>query len=287
MFYKKYKSIVSPNNGMNIYRGCAHGCIYCDSRSTCYQIDHTFEDIEVKEDAPKQLEDELRKKRKKAMIGTGSMSDPYNHIERDIEYTRKCLEVIYKYHFGISILTKSDLILRDIDLIDKINNDSKAVVQITLTTADDELCKRIEPNVAPTSKRVEVLKECKRRNIPTVVWLCPFLPFINDNKKNIEELMKICIENNVKGIIYFGIGLTLREGNREYFYKCLDKEFPGIKEKYIKYYGNNYIVNSFNNTELSSYIIDTCKKHHIMCDNDEVFAYLKEYPSKYTQIPLF
>ena len=287
MFYKKYKSILSPNNGMNIYRGCTHGCIYCDSRSTCYQIDHTFEDIEVKEDAPKQLEEELRKKRKKAMIGTGSMSDPYNHIERDIEYTRKCLEVIYKYHFGISILTKSDLILRDIDLIDKINKDSKAVVQITLTTADDELCKKIEPNVAPTSKRVEVLKECKRRNIPTVVWLCPFLPFINDNKKNIEELMKICIENNVKGIIYFGIGLTLREGNREYFYKCLDKEFPGLKEKYIKYFGNNYIVNSFNNNELSSYIIDTCKKHHIMCDNDEVFAYLKEYPSKYTQIPLF
>ena len=287
MFYKKYKSILSPNNGMNIYRGCTHGCIYCDSRSTCYQIDHDFEDIEVKEDAPKQLEEELRKKRKKAMIGTGSMSDPYNHIERDIEYTRKCLEVIYKYHFGISILTKSDLILRDIDLIDKINKDSKAVVQITLTTADDELCKKIEPNVAPTSKRVEVLKECKKRNIPTVVWLCPFLPFINDNKKNIEELMKICIENNVKGIIFFGIGLTLREGNREYFYKCLDKEFPGLKERYIKYFGNNYIVNSFNNTELSSYIIDTCKKHHIMCDNDEVFAYLKEYPSKYTQIPLF
>ena len=272
---------------MNIYRGCTHGCIYCDSRSTCYQIDHDFEDIEVKEDAPKQLEEELRKKRKKAMIGTGSMSDPYNHIERDIEYTRKCLEVIYKYHFGISILTKSDLILRDIDLIDKINKDSKAVVQITLTTADDELCKKIEPNVAPTSKRVEVLKECKKRNIPTVVWLCPFLPFINDNKKNIEELMKICIENNVKGIIFFGIGLTLREGNREYFYKCLDKEFPGLKERYIKYFGNNYIVNSFNNTELSSYIIDTCKKHHIMCDNDEVFAYLKEYPAKYTQIPLF
>lgn len=287
MFYKKYKSILSPQNGMNIYRGCTHGCIYCDSRSKCYHIDHEFTDIEVKEDAPNQLEKELLSKRKPCMIGTGAMTDPYNHVEKEIMYTRKCLEVILKHHFGIAIQTKSDLILRDIDLINEINKDSKAVVQITLTTADDELCKKIEPNVAVTSKRVEVLKRCKELGIPTIVWLCPFLPYINDTEDNINKLIDICIENDVKGIIYFGAGLTLREGNREYFYKCLNQDFPGLKDRYIAKYGNTYEVTSSNNLYLSKIIYNRCKEHHIMCNNDEVFAYLKEYPDRYEQISLF
>ncbi|MCR5308820.1 MAG: radical SAM protein [Bacilli bacterium] len=287
MFFRKYKSILSPQNGMNIYRGCTHGCIYCDSRSKCYQINHDFADIEVKQDAPKQLDLELSMRRKPCMIGTGSMTDPYNHVEKDIEYTRKCLKVILKHHCGVAIQTKSDLILRDIDLINKINKDSKAVVEITLTTADDELCKRIEPNVCSTSKRVEILRKCKELGIPTVVWLCPFLPFINDNEENINKLMDICIENDVKGILFFGVGLTLREGNREYFYECLDKEFPGLKEKYIKQYGNKYEVSSDRNSELSKIIIDRCKKNNIMCDVTEIFKYLREYPNRFEQMSLF
>lgn len=287
MFFRKYKSILSPQNGINIYRGCTHGCIYCDSRSKCYQINHDFADIEVKEDAPKQLDIELSMKRKPCMIGTGSMTDPYNHVEKDIEYTRKCLEVILKHHCGVAIQTKSDLILRDIDLINEINKDSKAVVEITLTTADDELCKRIEPNVCVTSKRVEILRKCKELGIPTVVWLCPFLPFINDNEENINKLMDICIENDVKGVLFFGVGLTLREGNREYFYECLDKEFPGLKEKYIKQYGNKYEVSSNNNEVLSKIIIDRCREHNIMCDINQVFSYLRKYPDKFEQISLF
>ena len=287
MFYRKYKSILSANNGINIYRGCTHGCIYCDSRSKCYQMDHDFENVEVKEDAPIQLDKELFLKRKPCMVGTGSMSDPYCHIEEQIKYTRKCLEVIYKHHCGVAIQTKSDLILRDIDLINNINKDSKAVVEITLTTADDNLCKILEPNVTPTSKRVEVLKKCKELGIPTIVWLCPFLPFINDTRENISKLMDICIKNNVKGILFFGVGLTLREGNREYFYKCLDKHFPGLKHKYIKTYGNSYEVTSPNNEELTKLIIEKCKKHGIMYGNDKVFSYLMEYPKGYEQITLF
>ena len=287
MFFRKYKTILSPQNGMNIYRGCTHGCIYCDSRSKCYQINHDFADIEVKEDAPSQLDKELSMKRKPCMIGTGSMTDPYNHVEKEIEYTKKCLEVILKHHCGVAIQTKSDLILRDIDLINEINKDSKAVVEITLTTADDELCKVIEPNVCPTSKRVEVLKKCKELGVPTVVWLCPFLPFINDNEENINKLMDFCIENDVKGILFFGVGLTLREGNREYFYECLDKSFPGLKEKYIKQYGNKYEVSSNKNEILSKIIIDRCREHNIMCDINEVFSYLRKYPEKFEQISLF
>ena len=287
MFFRKYKSILSPQNGMNIYRGCTHGCIYCDSRSKCYQINHDFADIEVKEDAPKQLDTELSMKRKPCMIGTGSMTDPYNHVEKEIEYTRKCLEVILKHHCGVAIQTKSDLILRDIDLINAINKNSKAVVEITLTTANDELCKRIEPNVCPTSKRVEILRKCKELGIPTVVWLCPFLPFINDNEENINKLMDVCIDNDVKGILFFGVGLTLREGNREYFYECLDKEFPELKDKYIKKYGNKYEVSSDKNDMLSKIIVDKCKKHNIMYNINDVFKYLREYPNKFEQISLF
>jgi DNA repair photolyase len=287
MFYKKYKSILSPQNGMNIYRGCTHGCIYCDSRSECYQINHEFADIEIKEDAPKLLDIELSNKRKPCMVGTGSMTDPYNHVEKEIQYTRQCLEVILKHHCGVGVLTKSDLILRDLDLLDKINKDSKAVVQITLTTSDDELCKKIEPNVCPTSRRIEVLKKCQELGIPTVVWLCPFLPFINDTHDNITNLLDSCIKVGVKGIVFFGVGLTLRKGNREYFYECLDKDFPGIKEKYIKQFGTSYQINSPNHDILKQIIIDKCRKNNIMIDINEVFSYMKKYPEPFEQLDLF
>ncbi|MBR6380290.1 MAG: radical SAM protein, partial [Lachnospiraceae bacterium] len=203
-------------NGMNIYRGCSHGCIYCDSRSTCYQFTHPFEDIEVKQNAPQLLENALRSKRKKCMIGTGSMSDPYMHCEKELGLTRRCLEIIRKYEFGLAIQTKSDLILRDLDLLEEIHRTAKCVVQITLTTFDDDLCAVLEPHVCNTKRRIEVLQIMKERGIPTVVWMTPILPFINDTKENITEILKACIRTGVKGIICFDMGLTLREGNREY-----------------------------------------------------------------------
>ncbi len=168
MHYVLAKNILSSKNGMNLYRGCLHGCIYCDSRSKCYQMHHDFTDIEVKKNAIQLLEYELKKKIP-CMIGTGSMSDPYMNIEKDLQYTKKMLELVYKYGFGVTIITKSDLILRDIDLIEQIHKKTKAVVQITLTTYDEDLCKIIEPNVATTKRRFEVLMDCKKRGIPTVV----------------------------------------------------------------------------------------------------------------------
>jgi len=287
MHYKEYKSILSANNGMNLYRGCSHGCIYCDSRSKCYQINHLFEDIEIKKDAYIMLDKELSKKKHPVMIGTGSMTDPYLHLETSVRMTRKCLEVIYKHYCGVAVLTKSARILEDIDLIDKINQKAKAVVEVTLTTADDNLCKIIEPNVSVTSERVEILKECKKRNIPTVVWLSPFLPYINDTKENILKLLDYLSENNVYGVVFFGIGLTLRDGNREYFYQKLDEHFPGLKEKYIKEYGNNYIISSPNNNELSKLLISECKKRGIEYNPDKVFEYMRKYPNKYGQLSLF
>ena len=249
MHFVKVKGILSARNGMNLYRGCNHGCIYCDSRSNCYHIDHQFEDIEVKENAIELLENSLKSKRKKVMVGTGSMTDPYIPLEMELCNVRKSLELIYKYGHGFTVITKSDRILRDLDLLKKINEKTKCVVQMTLTTYDEELCKILEPNVSTTSERFEVLKTLRDSGIPTIVWLCPILPYINNTKENIEGLLSYCIEAKVKGIISFGMGLTLREGNREYFYEKLDRHFPGMKEKYIKNYGNSYIIDSPNNRE--------------------------------------
>lgn len=284
MHFKEAKGILSSTNGMNIYRGCQHGCIYCDSRSTCYHIEHAFEDIEVKSNAIELLESALKRKRKKCVIGTGSMTDPYIPLEKELQYTRRCLEVIERHGFGLAILTKSDLILRDLDLLKKINMKSKCVVQMTLTTADDDLCRKIEPGVCPTGRRIEVLEILRRENIPTVVWLCPILPFINDTETNIRALMEYTVRVNVRGIVFFGIGMTLREGDREYFYTQLGRLFPGMKQRYIAKYGNAYQIVSDHNRELSGIVFDTCRNNSIMYNPDQVFKWMKTYDDKYRDV---
>ena len=273
--------------GMNIYRGCSHGCIYCDSRSKCYQFKHPFEDIEVKQNAPMLLEAALRSKRKKCMIGTGAMSDPYMHIEEELRMTRRCLEIILQYEFGAAIQTKSDRILQDIELLDKINKKAKCVVQVTLTTYDEDLCRIIEPNVCNTKRRIEILEEMQKRGIPTVVWLSPILPFINDTEDNIGKILDECVRVGVKGIICFGMGLTLREGDREYYYTALDKYFPGLKRKYINTYGNAYELPSPNNDQLMRKFMSVCRENNILCTPDACFKYLQEFPDRYEQMSIF
>jgi len=289
MHFKEAKGILSAQNGMNIYRGCTHGCIYCDSRSKCYQMEHDFEDIEVKSNAPELLEAALRSKRKKCMIGTGSMCDPYMHCETELKYTRKCLEIIDKYGFGVTIITKSSNILRDLDLLKRINEQSKCVVQMTLTTFDEKLCKILEPNVSTTKERFETLEMLRDNGIPTVVWLCPILPFINDTEENLKGILDYCIKAKVYGILCFGMGVTLREGDREYFYSKLDEHFPGMKQKYIRKYGNNYEVTSDHNVNLMKIFYSECKKHEIVCKTDDIFKYLHryEYKSQGEQLSLF
>ena len=280
MHYVKAKGILSAQNGMNLYRGCSHGCIYCDSRSRCYQMNHAFEDIEVKENALELLEDALRRKRKKCMIGTGAMTDPYIPLEMELGNMRKALSLIERYGFGVTMQTKSDRILRDMDLLRKINRQSKCVVQMTLTTADEELCKKLEPNVSTTGQRFDVLKQMRDAGIPTVVWLSPILPFINDTEDNITGILDMCIEAKVYGVICFGMGLTLREGNREYFYSQLDCLFPGLKEKYIRQYGNQYEVPSPRSRELMRLFHQKCGSNGIVHDNGKIFEYLHTYEDK-------
>lgn len=279
------KSILSRNNGMNLYRGCTHGCIYCDSRSDVYGMKHEFEDIEVKENALDLLKKELIK-RPKSMIGTGAMTDPYIPLEADLKYLRQSLELIDRYGFGFTCITKSDLILRDLDLLKKINSKSKVVIQMTLTTSDDELCSILEPDVCNTSRRIEVLNILKDEGIPSVVWLCPILPYINDTADNINSILDSCIEADVKGILCFGMGLTLRKGNREHFYQKLDEHFPGLKNRYVNEFGNDYFIPSPDNDRLMDIFYRKTSQNNILNNSQEIFEYLHDFPQKSYQSKL-
>ena len=245
-------------------------------------MNHDFEDIEVKENSLVLLENALQGKKKKAMIGMGSMTDPYIPLEENLRYTRRAMEIVNRYGFGFTSITKSDRVMRDIDVFKEINQNSKAVLQMTLTTYDDELCKIIEPGVSVTSRRFEVLKAFQGEGIPTVVWLCPILPYINDTEENIKGILEYCIEAGVKGVICFGMGLTLREGNREYFYKKLSEHFPELPARYAREFGNSYVLGSPDNDKLMRIFHETCEKHGIMHNNDEIFKYLSTFEEKYS-----
>lgn len=285
MHFVNAKSILSAQNGMNLYRGCTHGCIYCDSRSLCYHNPIPFEDIEVKQNAPELLEDRLRRKREKCMIGTGSMCDPYMHCERDLTLTRRCLEIIDRYGFGVAIQTKSDLIMRDIDLLESINKKAKCVVQMTLTTYDEKLCKLIEPNVCTTRRRYEVLKEMQARGIPTIVWMTPILPYVNDTEENLAGILNYCKDAGVRGIIKFDFGVTLREGDREYCYAAFDRFFPGLRHLYETKYGNAYNLQSPNNSKLMKNFRTFCHENNLLVD-DQCFEYMRTFPAeKLNQMP--
>lgn len=288
MHYVMAKHILSSKNGMNLYRGCQHGCIYCDSRSDCYQMDHEFSDIAVKENALDLLEEALRRKRRACMIGTGSMSDPYMPLEGQLRYTRKALELIYQYGCGAALITKSDRVLEDLDLLKAIHERTKCVVQMTMTTYDENLCRILEPNVCTTKARFEALKVLEKAGIPTVVWLSPILPFLNDTRENMEGILDYCRQAGVRGVICFGMGVTLRDGNRQYFYRQLDRHFPGLKEEYIRLYGNSYVLESPRSRELMQLFHSYCERSGIMHDNEEIFRYLSAFEEKQMQqISLF
>lgn len=286
MHFVQVKGILSSKNGMNLYRGCSHGCIYCDSRSACYHMDHDFEDIEVKANALELLELALKRKRKKCMLGTGAMTDPYIPLEEELGNVRKALSLAYRYGFGFTLITKSARVLRDLDLLKAIHERTKCVVQMTLTTYDEDLCRKLEPGVSTTRERFEALKQLNRAGIPTVVWLSPILPFINDTEENIRGILDYCIQAKVYGVICFGMGMTLREGNREYFYSQLDRLFPRMKERYIRAYGTQYVVNSPRNEELMKLFGRICDANGIVRDREKIFRYLETFEEKNKSVQL-
>lgn len=270
---------------MNLYRGCSHRCIYCDSRSNCYHIDN-FDIIRGKENALYILEQELSKKKEKGVIGIGAMSDTYNPLENQYNQTREALKLISKYDFGVSIDTKSDLILRDIDLLKEINSKNNVIIKFTITTPNDELSKIIEPNVCVSSKRLQAIKTLADSGIFVGIMMNPVLPFITDKEEDIKKLVRLAYENGAKFIHTF-MSMTLRENQRDYYFDKLDKHFIGLKEKYIKYYGNRYNCVVLNAKRLYKVFTDECNKYGILYNmNDIIKAYKKEIKCN-EQITLF
>lgn len=270
--YIKTKSILTPvkksdfwfdfDYGMNIYRGCSHGCIYCDSRSDCYGVEE-FDTVKPKADVIDILRNELKTKRKTGIIGTGAMSDPYNPLEKKLKLTRKALEELNSFSFGVFITTKSSLVTRDIEILKRINETRPAIVAITITSSDDRLSKKLEPRVSSSSERFKALKELSDAGIFTGVLFMPILPFIEDNEENVINMVKLASKNGAR-FIYPMFGVTLRSNQRTYFYQQLDKEFPGIKEKYMNQYGDSYYCESPKARQLSKLFEEECRKANIL-----------------------
>lgn len=222
---------------MNLYRGCQHGCIYCDSRSNCYQLGD-LSDIRIKENALLLLEKELKSKRERGTIGFGSMNDPYMPVEKSEELTRRALQLVRRYRFPVHIITKSNLVLRDVDILKEIGK-IYAAISLTITTTDDRLAKLIEPSAPVSSLRFEAIRELSEAGIYAGITLMPVLPFITDDEENLLDIVYKAKEAGARYILP-SAGMTLREGQREYYYEKLEKHFPGLKEKYIQTYGNQY-----------------------------------------------
>ncbi len=270
---------------MNLYRGCSHGCIYCDSRSDCYHIEN-FDTVRGKENILHILENELSKKRVKGVVGIGAMSDTYNPMEIKYQQTRGALQLISKYGFGVSIDTKSDLILRDIDLLKEINSKNNVIIKFTITTPDDKLSKIIEPNVCISSKRLEAIKILNDNGIFTGIMMNPVLPFITDKEDDIKKLVKLASSYGAK-FIHTYMGMTLRENQRAYYFEKLDERFPGVKEKYIKNYGNRYNCLVPNYKQLYKVFTDECDRYGILYKMNDIIRTYKKESTNDGQISLF
>lgn len=269
---------------MNIYKGCSHGCIYCDSRSSCYGVED-FDRVRCKQDVLTLIEHELRSKQYKGVVGMGAMSDPYNPYEREHQLTRQALMLLDRYGFGVGLSSKSALIMRDIELIKSINRHSPVCIKMTITTADDELSSIVEPHVDVTSKRYQALKAVADAGIYTGILMMPILPFINDTKENIKSIVIRAKEAGVN-FIYPSFGVTLRQNQRLYFYEKLDKHFPGIKEQYIRHYRYNYNCISTRYQELMGYFRKCCKCYGLDYKMSEIVKNSKNQLGQ-TQLSLF
>ncbi|MFR3497889.1 MAG: radical SAM protein [Paraclostridium bifermentans] len=285
--YKENPNWFGINYGMNIYKGCCHGCIYCDSRSNCYQIIE-FDRVRIKENSTEIIKKELKSKKTKGVVGTGAMSDPYNPFEEEFMLTREALKAVDENRFGISIATKSDLVTRDIDILKKIQSHSPTIIKITITTYDDNLCKKVESNVCPTSKRFEALKNLSDNGIYAGVLLMPILPFINDNEDNIKNIIKKAYESGAKFVFTYGLGVTLRQNQREYYFEQLRKIFPdeNLDKKYEKIYGESYENGARNYEHLCNVFKEECEKYNLLYKMKDI---INDYKNKYekTQISWF
>ena len=270
---------------MNLYRGCCHGCIYCDSRSSCYHIEN-FDVPKGKKNALEILERELSRKTDHGVVGIGSMSDTYNPFEKQYEQTRGALKLLSKYNFGVAIDTKSDMILRDIDLLKEINSRNNVIIKFTITTPHDELSRIIEPHVCVSSKRYAAIKTLNENGIFAGIMMNPVLPFITDGEEDIKQLVRLAHENKASFIQTY-MGVTLRENQRDYYYVKLDEHFPGLKEKYMKYYGEKYNCAVPDYRRLYRVFTRECDRYGILYNMSDIIMAYKKDIKKDEQMSLF
>lgn len=274
--YREDNQWFGNNYNMNIYKGCSHGCIYCDSRSECYHVEN-FDKVRAKANALALIHRDLKSKRKTGVIGTGAMSDPYNPLEKEYKLTRGALELINSFGFGVSIATKSNLVTRDIDILKKIRQHSPTLIKLTITTCDDTLCQKIEPHVAVSSQRFSALKQLAEQNIFAGILLMPVLPFIEDNAENISGIIRLASENGAK-FIYPAFGVTLRQNQRDWYYRKLDEIFPHLKEEYARQYGNSYECHSPRSNQLWQLLKSECERLGLLYKMDDIIrGYKKGY----------
>lgn len=270
---------------VNLYKGCNHGCIYCDSRSQCYRIDN-FDQVRAKKDAISILNKELRNKKKKGIVGLGSMSDPYNSFEREERLTQEILKLLDYYGFGVGIHTKSNLVLRDLDLLKRIQTHSQVVVNVTITTSNDELSKKIEPNVCPSNERFEIVKQCKQAGLICGITMTPVLPYITDDIEDLKCLIQKAVESKADYILTY-MSVTLRENQRDYYYEKLDELFPGLSFTYKRVYNNRYSCETLKWKENYEYLKKECEKHHILYQMEDIVSLIEEQKKEVEQLSLF
>ena len=270
---------------MNLYRGCSYGCIYCDSRSDSYHIKN-FDEIKSKENALQILEEELASKQYRGVVSFGTLSDPYNALEEEYKITRGALELINKYGFGVSIDTKSDLVLRDIDLLKEIQKNNNVIIKISITTYEDELARVLEPKVISSTKRFEVLKTLRENGIYAGVLMTPVLPFITDSEDNIRNMVRIASLNKAN-FIYTKMGMTLRSNVHDYYYEHIEELYKGLSSDYKCVYGNSLVCNPLRYPDLLEFFVKECNRYHLLCDMSEIIKDYKKKISMNEQISLF
>lgn len=289
MHYKEVKAILSPQNGLNIYRGCTFDCMYCDARSACHRMDHEFGDIEVKAHAVDMLEYALKKKRTRSMIQIGASSEPYLPLEEELQLVRRCLNQIERFDFGLVLHTNSTLALRDIDILDKINRKTKCVVIVRVFTGDPVLSEKLEPGTASPEERFSLIRSLTDRQIPVIASIAPILPYINDSVEQMKVLLAECVNANVYGILTDKMCPVLREGNKERFYQQLYKKFPELYDRYEAEFENEKSLKTAMQAELMAVIRETCEAGGIQYDKEELLRFTREYKNKTvgTQLSLF
>lgn len=269
---------------MNLYRGCCHGCIYCDSRSDCYQVDH-FDTVRGKKDTDILLRKELAHRRKKGVIGIGAMSDTYSPFEKQYELTRNALKIINEFHFGVAIPTKSDLVVRDIDLLKQIKEKAPVLIKVTITTTDDKLASIIEPHAPSSTRRFQAIKQLRQAGILAGILMMPILPFINDTPEGIAALVKAAHDVDAS-FIYPSFGVTLRANQRTYYYDKLDELYPGLRAQYQQHYRDKYSATSLRYKELYAVFVRECKRYGIPYKMQDIIQLYKQ-PYEVEQLQMF